>query len=147
MARKLGPQLSDNNAIPPTNSYRNQTDELTLDQIESQLNKSQPKILSELKKQVQQGDLSRQDIGELLRELKKSTSSRDFARQLDKAGEKLDLPAKSREEMQQWFNGLSRLERSAVQQAVDEVDDGLLDQLANQNEKPLGNRRDSTERD
>ena len=117
---------------PPANSLQNRPARQAINQLESQLNASQRQIVSELKNRIQRGDMSREEIGKLLSDLQKpQPSPQGFAQQLDDVGEKFGLPPESRDEIQETFNELSPTERSTLQNAFRNVDQDLLDQLAN----------------
>ena len=113
-----------------TGGSQNRPAKQAFDQLEAQLNESQRKIVSEFREKIQQGDISRQEIGELLGDLQNRELSQGFERQLDRAGKKFGLPMDSRMEIQQAYSELSSTERNSLKQAFDGVDENLLKQLA-----------------
>ena len=120
-----------NNTNSPSDLSSDQAVRQALSQLESQLKEPERRVVDDFKNRIQRGDITGEQIGEVLSDLKKPQSSREFARQLDKAGEKLNLPMEARREIQQKFGELSRFERGALQQAFDEIDEELLSEIAN----------------
>jgi len=124
----IGPS---NNSNPLADSSPTQPNIQALKRLETKLSESQRKIASELNNQIQRGDISPQEIGDLIKDLEKLKSSDDVVGQLDKVGEKFGLPAEDRQELQDAFNKLTPAERGSLKQSFDGIDKELLDQLAN----------------
>ena len=112
-------------------SSQSQPAQQVLNQLESQLNDSQQKIVSEFRQKIQGADFSREDIGDLLRDLQAPQPAHQFANQLDKAGEKYGLSIESRDVIQETLSDLSQTDRNSLQQAFNGIDENLLSQLAN----------------
>ena len=112
------------------NSLQRQIAKQAAKQLESEFSESEKKVFSEFKNKIQRGDFSSDEIGELVRNLQEPASTKGFALQLDKAGQKFGLPIESRKEIFEAYSGLSSDEKRSLQRKLKEIDADLLAQLA-----------------